>query len=66
MSKEFTGYHDVDGKKIYLGDTLVHELDMDGDMKGKVYKESDGTYSFGGGFELQNYGAGARVEEESE
>lgn len=57
MTKEFTGYHDKTGNKIYLGDYLVHDLSENGDVEGYVTKDKDG-YNFGGGFELVNYGAG--------
>lgn len=53
---EFTGYYDVRGRKIYVGDYLKHRLE---EVEGIVHKR-DGEYMFGEGFELANYGADVR------
>lgn len=52
---EFTGYYDIKGEKIYVGDYLKHRHEgIEGFVK-KVDKEW--KYEFGDGFELVNYGA---------
>jgi hypothetical protein len=53
----FTGYFDLKGKKIYVGDYLQHEIDG----IGGVVEFKDGEYVFGGGYGLENYGADVTI-----
>ena len=55
--KEFTGYYDKRGKKIYIGDYLKHHFD---EVEGVVVKINN-DYFFGGCFELEHYGADVEI-----